>query len=130
MEQRFRALRLAEGQEFASPDHSGGFHGKHTVQGGILTRYLQLGADHGLLGAPVSEETPIKGGAVSYSRPFLWWGGPFGSGSTLYYGPGTPAPSVHEVHGCIYHEYARQAARRRPWASALGRIRHSGRAAV
>jgi hypothetical protein len=102
------ACVLQEGAEFPSLDFSGPFNGKHTVQGLVLNRYLQLGGVQSYLGQPVTEETPIAGGAVSYfsGSRCSSGGGINGSGSALYYGPGTPAPSVFGVQGCIYTHYA------------------------
>jgi len=88
---------MSQGQEFASPDYTAPFHGIHTVQGAILTHYYAFGADTGGLGQPVSEETPIAGGRVSYFA-----NNGCGPVSAIYWSPATGA---NTVYGCIMARY-------------------------
>jgi hypothetical protein len=108
----------SSGEEFTSPDTTFPFTGKHTVQGAILGKYTAGGGANwpATLGAPLTEEVPIAGGAVTYFAGQVYGGGyPLpssvtseagGSGKTsgsgIYYHSGD---STHEVHGYIFAEY-------------------------
>ena len=51
-----------------------GFHGPRAVQGGIYVRYVQEGAEDGVLGDPVSGEYDVPGGRRSdFVHGFLTW---------------------------------------------------------
>lgn len=100
------------GESFWSPDPSSIYKHKHTVQNGILSSYYS-GSNRSLLGAPLSEETPIAGGAVSYFAEQVCAGGytipdaqnggaGIVSGSAIYW---SAQSNAHEVHGCIYQKY-------------------------
>lgn len=102
-DQGARSCALMRGQDYPSPDYSGSFHGVHTVQGSILSKYQAFGANGGGLGDPTTEETVISSGRVSYFYGNLCGGrGPNNSGSAIYYSSGTGA---HQVGGCIYNKY-------------------------
>jgi hypothetical protein len=116
-----KGCMLQEGREFASPDRRAPYAGKHTVQFGILDKYQSTTCPQGtggscsdLLGQPLTEETPLAGGAVSYFAgtgcnggypiPSNSQNGGIGltAGSAIYAG----VNGIFEVHGCIFHEYA------------------------
>jgi uncharacterized protein with LGFP repeats len=90
---------LSRGQEFVSPDKTYPFNGKHTVQGPILTKYLQLGTS--LLGEPISEQQPTTGGYVSYFQGTTCGGTTTYGAIYLMSGNST----AYSVHGCIDKEY-------------------------
>src|SRR6185503_7442640 len=89
----------SKGQEFVSPDTITPFNHKHTVQGGILTKYLAMGADTGLLGQPALEEIRFSTGAVSHFAGQVCNGGfnvqGRSTGSGIYWERSTGA--THEV---------------------------------
>ena len=99
------------GKEFASPDNIPPFNGIHTVQGSILTKYQTVMS---LMGSPLTEETPIAGGAVSYF--YTRFAMADTSLARVMTRPSVPRPvgvpftmvgaRNYEVHGCIYQEYA------------------------
>lgn len=119
-DQSLSACVLMRGQDYASPDYYSPFHGVHTVQGPILTEYMNLGATTGQgavtgsLGQPLTEQVPLAGGQVSYFASNVCNGGyiltgntgyggsALTSGSAIYYSSSTGA---HEVQGCIYYKY-------------------------
>ena len=77
--------------------------GSHLVGGCIYNKYWNMGASGSLLGYPSSDVLAISGGYVSFfAGQSCNGGGPYSSGSALYYSSSTGA---HEVHGCIYAEY-------------------------
>lgn len=78
--------------------------GVHYVRGSEYQKYVQLGEANGWLGFPVADETPMAGGSVAYfAATPCSGGGQNGSGAGIYWSSST---GTHEVHGCIYHEYA------------------------
>ena len=99
----------ASGQEFVSPDTSSPFNGKHTVQGPLLQKYLQLGDIKSSLGEPTSEQTPVTGGQVSYFKGngnlVCQYHGPSGSSGGIYWSSATGAIEAYEVHSCLFDTY-------------------------
>lgn len=63
--------------------------GAHDVRGGILSRYLRLGAEESFLGYPISDETVTADGAGRVNQ--------FQGGSIYFH----PDVGAHEVHGDI-----------------------------
>ncbi len=110
--QNQNACVAMSGQDYPSPDVTPPFHGVHTVQGRIHNEYS--GSLITTLGEPLSEETPLAGGAVSYFAGQVCSGGYVIPSNNGYGGSGltsgsaifdTPSTGAHEVQGCIYHEY-------------------------
>ena len=77
--------------------------GTYEVQGCIYGEYVHAGGS-GYLGFPLSDEQGVAGGRVSYfaGQGCTGTGGPYGSGSAVFYTYNTLA---HEVQGCIYGDY-------------------------
>jgi uncharacterized protein with LGFP repeats/pimeloyl-ACP methyl ester carboxylesterase len=81
----------------------------HEVYGCIYHEYeAVMGGPSGKLGYPISDETGVTGGRVSYFAGQLCGSGnpSFGgvdSGSAIFYNSSNR--QTNEVHGCIYHEY-------------------------
>jgi hypothetical protein len=68
--------------------------GAHEVQGAIRDRWALLGAETGILGYPVTDETGTPDGVGRFNH--------FQRGSIYW----TPATGAHEVHGSIRDEWS------------------------
>lgn len=69
-------------------------HGPCWVHGAILDEYLSLGAEGGLLGYPITDETPTPGNSGRYNH--------FERGSIYW----TYTTGAHEIHGAIRDKWA------------------------
>ena len=74
------------------------------IYGAIGAKWFGMGRERSLLSYPVLDETDAgNGGRVTYfSGQKCSTGGPFNSGSAIYY---SPTGVTAEVHGCIYAKY-------------------------